>query len=79
VYKFLGRVSVAVWLHALPLYQAVVSVEYKTRVCCLSAIGQFSFGILKNVADELHFTAVSTLGTVTAQQSDCTELTDISK
>jgi len=39
VHKFLGRVSVAVWLEALPLYQPVVSGVYKTRVCCLLAAG----------------------------------------
>jgi hypothetical protein len=71
VYKFLGRVSVAVWLEALPPYQPGVSGEYKIRVCCLFAVGKFSLGILKHVLDKLHFTAVSILGIATAQQRDC--------
>ena len=32
VYKFVGRVSVAVWLEALPLYQPVASGDHKTKV-----------------------------------------------
>jgi hypothetical protein len=44
------------------LYVAVASADYKTRVCCLLALGQFSLGVFKNALHTLHFTIVSKRG-----------------